>query len=81
MYYTERLSWIRNCKNIPQKEIAYALGIKQQQYARYENGVNVMPITYLIKICKYLNISADYILGFTDEMKEIEQKKKESEDL
>lgn len=38
MYYTERLSWIRNCKNIPQKEIAYALGIKQQQYARYENG-------------------------------------------
>ena len=39
-----------------------------------------MPITYLIKICKYLNVSADYI-GFTDEMKEIEQKKKESEDL
>ena len=23
------------------------------------------PITYLIKICKYLNVSADYILGFT----------------
>ena len=38
-------------------------------------------IKYLIKICKYLNVSADYILGFTNKMKEIKQKKKESEDL
>ena len=69
MYYTEKLQWIRNCKNITQKEIADYLGIKQQQYARYEKGINVMPVTYLAKICKYFNISADYILGFTEEMK------------
>ncbi len=30
MYYTERLQWIRDCKNITQKEIANHLGIKQQ---------------------------------------------------
>ncbi len=68
MYYTERLQWIRNCKNITQKDIATAIGIKQQQYARYEKGINIMPITHLIKICEFLNISADYILGLTDEM-------------
>ena len=28
-----------------------------------------MPVSYLIKICKYLDVSADYILGLTDEEK------------
>ena len=69
MYYTQRLQWIRDCRNISQKELAEAIGLKQQQYARYEKGVNMMPVTYLIKICKYLDVSADYILGLTDEEK------------
>ena len=68
MYYTERLQWVRDCKNETQKEVAEYLGIKQQQYARYEKGINIMPITYLPKICEYLDISADYLLGLTDEM-------------
>ena len=68
MYYTEKLKWIRDCRNITQKEIADYLEIKQQQYARYEKGINVMPITYLAKICIYLNVSADYIIGLTNEM-------------
>ncbi len=67
MYYNERIKWVRDCKNITQKEMAEHLGILQQQYARYEKGVNVMPITYLLEICKYLGVSADYILGLKDE--------------
>lgn len=69
MYYTQRLQWIRDCRNISQKEIAEAIGLKQQQYARYEKGINMMPVSHLIKICKYLDVSADYILGLTDEEK------------
>lgn len=67
MYYTDRIEWIRNCRNVTQKELADYLGIKQQQYARYEKGINIMPITYLAKICEYLDISSDYIIGLTDE--------------
>ena len=76
MYFNEKIQWVRDCKNITQKEIADYLGIKQQQYARYEKGVNVMPVTYLPKICKYLGVSADYILGLkeTEEI-EIEKEK------
>lgn len=66
MEYNERIQWIRDCKNITQKEIADYIGIKQQQYARYEKGINVMPITYLKKICEYLNVSADYIVGLKE---------------
>lgn len=74
MYYNERIQWIRDCKNITQKELAEYLGIKQQQYARYEKGVNIMPVTYLPKICKYLDVSADYILGLSN-IKEIQKEK------
>ena len=75
MYYTDRLQWIRDCKNITQKEMAKAIGIKQQQYARYEKGINIMPITYLRPICEYLNISADYILGLINEPKSLKDEK------
>lgn len=68
MYYNEKIAWIRDCKNITQKEIANYLGIKQQQYARYEKGINVMPVTHLSKICEYLDVSADYILGLRENM-------------
>ena len=73
MYYTERLQWVRDCKNITQKELAKAIGIKQQQYARYEKGINIMPVTHLANICKYLNVSADYILGLTNEIKPLKK--------
>lgn len=76
MYYTERLQWIRDCKNITQKELAEYLGIKQQQYARYEKGVNIMPVTYLVPICKFLDISADYLLGLINEPISLSQKEK-----
>ena len=75
MYYTDRLQWIRDCKNVTQKEMAKALGIKPQQYARYEKGINIMPITYLRPICEYLNISADYILGLINEPKSLKDEK------
>ena len=66
MYYNESIAWIRDCRSISKKEIADKLGIKQQQYARYEKGINIMPITYLKPICEILNVSADYIVGITD---------------
>ncbi|MBQ6830932.1 MAG: helix-turn-helix transcriptional regulator [Clostridia bacterium] len=68
MYYNEKMAWIRDCRNVTQKEIATYLGIRQQQYARYEKGINVMPVTYLPKICEYLNVSADYLLGLSPDL-------------
>ena len=76
MYYNEKIQWVRDCKNSTQKEVADYLGIKQQQYARYEKGVNIMPVTYLPKICKYLGVSADYILGLSEEIEKPKEKEK-----
>ena len=69
MYYNEKIAYERDRQNITQKEMALKLGIKQQQYSRYEKGINIMPVTYLPKICKLLNVYADYILRLTDNPK------------
>ncbi len=67
--YTERLILAREKRDMTQKELSEIIGLKQQQYARYEKGINIMPITYLKPICIALNISADYIVGLTNQMK------------
>ncbi len=66
--YNERLFLAREKKGITQKQLSEILGIKQQQYARYEKGINIMPITYLKPICIALDISANYIIGLTNKI-------------
>ena len=68
MYYNERMALERENQNITQKEVAAYLGIKQQQYARYEKGVNEMPVSYFLKVCEYLQVSADYLLGLPEDL-------------
>lgn len=67
--YTERLLLAREKRGMTQKELSDTIGLRQQQYARYEKGINIMPIVYLKKICIALDISADYIVGLTSKMK------------
>lgn len=52
-----------------QQDIADILQTTQQYYSQYENGKRALPIVHLIKLCKYYNVSADYILGFTNKKK------------
>ena len=68
MYYNEIIQFERETQNKTQKQVAEYLGIKQQQYARYEKGINVMPITYLKEICLFLQVSADFIIGLPTNM-------------
>lgn len=68
-YYTERLRELRDYNQIAQKEIAEKLGISQQHYSMYETGKRVLNAEQIILICKEYNVSADYLLGLTDEFK------------
>ena len=64
--YIKRIRDLREDNDKTQQEIADVLGTSQTMYARYERGANEMPIRHLITLCKYYNVSADYILGMTD---------------
>ena len=69
MNYCDRLREIRLQHGETQQQIADVLGISQQSYMRYERGINEMPIRRIIVLCKHYNLSADYLLGLTDESK------------
>ncbi len=64
--YFEVIKELREDNDLTQQEIADILGTTQQVYSRYEKGINEMPIRHLITLCKYYNISSDYILGLID---------------
>ena len=58
--------------NVIDKETEYAgLGGtvgKLSYYGKYERGVHPLPIERLIFLCKFYNVSADYILGLPENM-------------
>ena len=64
--YIKRIRDLREDNDKTRQEIAYVLGTSQTMYARYERGANEMPIRHLVKLCQYYGVSADYILGLTD---------------
>ena len=66
MDYIKRIRDLREDADKTQAEIAVVLGTSQTMYARYERGANEMPIHHLLTLCRYYNVSADYILGRTD---------------
>ncbi|MBS6733797.1 MAG: helix-turn-helix transcriptional regulator [Clostridiales bacterium] len=69
MDYLERIKDLRQDHNLTQKQIAKMLGIAQNTYSQYENGVNGLPVEILIALCKLYKVSADYILGLSDNKK------------
>jgi transcriptional regulator with XRE-family HTH domain len=66
MTYIKRIRDLREDNDKTQQEVADYLGTSQTMYARYERGANELPIRHLIALCKYYNVSADYILGLSD---------------
>ena len=67
MYYYRRLRDLREDNDLTQADIAKLLETTQQQYGRYETGVREIPLRHLIKLCKFYNVSADYIPGLCEE--------------
>lgn len=56
MDYLERIKDLRQDHNLTQKQIAKMLGIAQNTYSQYENGVNGLPVEILIALCKLYKV-------------------------
>ena len=66
MQYSQRIRDLREDADKTQKDIAELLKTTQGYYSKYELGIRELPIHHLITLCLYYNVSADYILGFTN---------------
>lgn len=67
--YTDILKELREDNDLTQSEIASVLGTTQQVYARYERGINELPLHHLQALCLYYEVSADYILRLPQNLK------------
>jgi len=66
MKFTERFNEVLQQSGKTQVEIARALNITKQCVNDYKTGKSVPSIETLYALCKYLDVSADYLLGLTD---------------
>ena len=66
MKFTERFNEILKQSGKTQVEIANALNITKQCINDYKTGKSVPSIETLYSLCKFLDVSADYLLGLTD---------------
>ncbi len=62
----ERLKQLRIEKGLTQQQIAQELNIATRTYSHYENGDREAPYSILIAICKYFDVTSDYLLGLSD---------------
>lgn len=72
--YAKRIRDTREDRDLKQADIAKALHTTQGYYSKYELGKRALPIEHLITLCKLYNLSADYLLGFTNEPKPLPKK-------
>lgn len=62
-----RLKEIREDNDLYQKDIANILGITQQQYNKYELGINAIPLEKINILADYYKTSIDYLTYRTDQ--------------
>ena len=70
MLFCERLKMLREKKNLTQREVAAYLKTTPSNYQKYEYGKIEPSLQSIDKLCRLFNVSADYLLGFTDEQKD-----------
>ena len=61
------LKKIRKARGLSQETVAMILKTTQQQYSKYENGDNEIPIRHIVTLCKFYGVSSDWLLGLNEE--------------
>lgn len=66
MNYRERLKAVREDRDLTQAQVGKLLNKSQQGYSHIESGRAELKIDDLITLCRFYNLSADYMIGLTD---------------
>ncbi len=65
-----RIRLLREEKGVGQKELASLLDVQVSAISRYESGARVPPPDKLVVLADRFSVSADYLMGRTDDRKE-----------
>ena len=61
------MSALRREQGLSQRKAASELHISQALLSHYENGAREPGLEFVVRACDYYGVSADYLLGRTDE--------------
>lgn len=64
--FTDRLNYELKSQHIPKYALAKNCGLSKQTVCNWCDGVSEPKATQIVTVCRFLNVSADYILGLSD---------------
>lgn len=65
--FSETMSALRRARGLSQRTVAADLHISQALLSHYENGGREPGLEFVCRACDYYGVSADYLLGRTDD--------------
>ena len=68
MDYVDRLTALREDRDLSQREIAEILNCQQSAVSKYEKRRVPYSVETIIALCKFYGVSADYVLGLPEDM-------------
>lgn len=69
--YRARLRGVREDRDLTQAEVGKILNKSQQGYNHIEAGWAELKIDDLVKLCQFYNLTADYLVGLSDQPQKI----------
>ena len=66
MEFTKRFNEVLKTSGKSQVDIAKAINVTKQCVTDYKTGKSVPSLETLYALCKFLEVSADYLLGLTE---------------
>ncbi len=67
--FAQNLKELRESAGIGQVKLANDIGVSKGIISLWENGKREPTLSYLVVICKYFNVSLDFLVGFDETYK------------
>ncbi len=65
--FGQRVQEIRKPNHETQKDLGEAIGMSSNNVSEMENGKKTTVSEKIVKICRHYRVSADYLLGLSDD--------------
>lgn len=76
-----RIAAVRKSRGLTQEKAAEQSGLSVQYIAKVEQGIHCVGADSLLKLCRLLNVSADYLLTGDEETQRVRELSRFTKDL
>lgn len=74
MNFSERLTSLRKGRGLSQEALAEQLGVSRQAVSKWEKGEAMPELSKLDAICRFFDVSPNYLMGYEEREKAVESK-------